>query len=98
MGLRSKRAMVVAGAFVLAAPMAWACSHCLKDIVSLAEFDRLAWESSDRVFVGIVTAAASSRLDEVTLEIDYRLDVEEVFKGVGDAFDGRIFTRRSVSA
>ena len=82
--------------FLVATPIAWACSHCIKDILSPAEFDRRAWEASNLVFVGVVVATTSSRLDEFSLEIDYRLDVEEVLKGTADGFDQRIYTRRSV--
>ena len=90
------RSIAIAVAFLVASPFAWACSHCIKDIMSPAEFDRRAWESSNLVFVGVVVATTSSRIDEFTLEIDYRLDVEEVFKGIADHFDQRIYTSRSV--
>jgi hypothetical protein len=69
----------------------------VKDILSPADFDRRAWEGSDSVFVAIVTAAESSRMNEYMLEIDYRVDVEEVLKGVVDDFDQRLYSTRSVS-
>jgi hypothetical protein len=91
------RALAVITVFLSATPIAWACGHCAKDILSAAEFDRRAWENSDNVLVAIVTAAESSRMNEYTLEIDYRIDVEEVLKGVVDGFDQRLFTTRSIS-
>lgn len=91
---RITRAIVIAGAWSVAAPIAWACSACIKDIMSPAEFDRRAWDSSEHVFVGIVTATASSRIDEHTLKIEYRLDIEETFKGIVADFDQRIHTTR----
>jgi hypothetical protein len=47
--------------------------------------------------VAIVIAAEASRTNEYTLEIDYRVDVEEVLKGVVEDFDRRLYTTRSVS-
>jgi hypothetical protein len=91
------RDTILASVFMLATPIALACSHCIKDILSPAEFDRRSWDSAERVFVGIVTAASSSRIDEFTLEIDYRVDVEEVLKGPAGDFDQRVYTSRSVS-
>lgn len=88
-------ALTVASAFLLATPIAWACGHCVKDILSPADFDRRAWESSERVFVAIVTAAEPSRMNEHMLEIDYRVDVEEVLKGVVDDFGQRLYTTQS---
>jgi hypothetical protein len=69
----------------------------VKDILSPADFDRRAWDGSESVFVAIVTAAESVRIDEGMLEIDYRVDVEEVLKGAAGDFDQRLFTTRSVS-
>jgi hypothetical protein len=90
-------ALTVTGLLLFATPIAWACGHCVKDILSPAEFDQRAWESSQKVFVAIVTAAESSRINEYTLEIDYRVEVEEVLKGTFDDFDQRLFTTRSIS-
>jgi hypothetical protein len=90
------RAIVIAGTWAVAAPVAWACSACIKDILSPTEFDRRAWDSSEHVFVGIVTAAAASRINEHTLDIEYRLDVEQTFKGIAADFDQRVHTTRSV--
>jgi hypothetical protein len=91
------RALTVTTVLLFATPIAWACGHCAKDIMSPAEFDRRAWDNSENVFVAIVTAAQSSRVSEYTLEIDYRIEVEEVLKGVVDDFDQRLFTTRSIS-
>jgi hypothetical protein len=93
---RIGRDAILASVFLMATPIALACGHCVRDILSPAEFDRRSWESSERVFVGIVTAASSARINEFTLEIDYRLEVEEVLKGRADRFDQRIYTSRSV--
>lgn len=93
----ASHALIATGLLLVAPPIAWACGHCAKDILSPAEFDRRAWESSEKVFVAIVTGADSVRTNEYTLEIDYRIEVEEVFKGVVDGFDQRLFTTRSIS-
>jgi hypothetical protein len=90
-------AITLAVGLLGATSIAWACGHCIRDILSPAEFDRRAWDASNVVFVGIVVATTSSRADEFSLEIDYRLDVEEVLKGTAEDFDERIYTRRSVS-
>lgn len=90
-------ALTATSLLLLATPIAWACGHCARDILSPAEFDQRAWESAENVFVAIVTAAESSRISEYALEIDYRIEVEEVFKGTVDDFDQRLFTTRSIS-
>ncbi len=96
MGTQLTRVMAIVG-LALVVPSAWACGHCPREIFSPEEVDRAAWDASDRVFVGIVAAATSARTGTHTLEIDYQLNVEEVFKGTATDFDVRIYTIRPVS-
>ena len=75
-----------------AAPFALACSACIKDILSGAEFDRRSWDDSANVVVGIVVA---SRLVEGLNQIEYSLRVEETIKGSSSGLM-RVFSSRVI--
>jgi hypothetical protein len=83
--------------FVLAGPVVWACSACVKDILSAEEFDRSSWDHFENVYVGLVTRAELSFPDHTMPRITYSVVTEEIFKGdpdtTGDIRSQRIVNR-----
>jgi len=80
---------------VVGAPLAWACSACVKDIMSKEDFDRRSWESASDVFVGFVESAHMQRREHAPAEISYELRAEETFKGDPDQVK-RVYSSRMV--
>jgi hypothetical protein len=94
MRLRQIRLLPVVLALI--APVAWACSACIRDI-DPEEFDRRSWEAAPAVFIGRVTKAEEHLVGEENSEIVYDVLPEEVLKGRPEDVK-RIFSRRPVNA
>lgn len=82
---------------ILAVPVAWACSACLKDIQSPEEFDRRVWEQAAHVFVGLVLKAELQYQANTESEVIYEVRPEEVFKGDPAAVK-RVFSQRHIDS
>jgi hypothetical protein len=80
---------------VVGAPVALACSACVKDIMSKEDFDRRSWESASHVFVGFVERAHLQRRERAPSDISYELRAEETFKGDPDQVK-RVYSSRMV--
>jgi hypothetical protein len=81
----------------LLAPIAWACGACVKDILSLHEFDQTSWDHYQNVYVGLVTRAELAPSDDATRQITYSLVPEEIFKGDPNATED-VHSRRVVDS
>lgn len=74
--------IVIAAFFVLGGTeIALACSACIKSIMSAAQYDEQSWQSSEHVFLGLVTSAELVLRAGAGPEIVYKVEPEEVFKG-----------------
>ena len=73
--------------------LALACSACIWDAFSPEELDRMSWEESDHVVLGLVVGATLIR---ETSEIEYQVEPEEVFKGTLSGIT-RIYSRSVIS-
>jgi hypothetical protein len=63
--------------FALAGPVVWACSACVKDILSAEEFDQSGWDHFENVYVGLVTRAELSFPDHSMPRVTYSVVTEE---------------------
>ncbi len=78
-------------------PVAFACSACVRDIISEEEFDQRSWDNATHVFVAIVTKAEINQpiAPNGYNRVDYQYAVEEVLKGEGRT-DLAVYTDRSI--
>lgn len=74
--------IAIAAFFVLGGTeIALACGACIKSIMSAAEYDERSWQSSEHVFLGLVTSAELVSRAGAGPEIVYKVKPEEIFKG-----------------
>jgi hypothetical protein len=81
---------------LVAFPVAWACSTCVRDIADPAEYDKEAWDTSATVFVARVTKAEARDIGDSSVEVTYTIEPEEVFRGE-PAIVKRVFSVRTVN-
>jgi len=73
----------------------WAMGACRSDVLGQEAFDRQSWESTQHVYIGLVTEAELSSDEDRMSEVTFTLEAEKVFKG-NPRRAGRIYTQRPV--
>lgn len=89
--------LVIALWVVFIAPIAAACSYCIKDILSPEEFDRRSWEAADNVYVGLVVATELSFPESRIPRIYYSIRTDELLKG-DPTTTSAIFSERTINS
>jgi hypothetical protein len=94
--IRWRMGLLGLASLIVVVPVAWACSACDRDIADPADYDKRSWDGSSTVFVARVTKAEARDVGNLSVEITYSIEPEEVFKGEPSAVK-RVYSQRTVN-